>query len=92
MKWPEATEWHDGKRIQFNFNNYIVSIVQFTGSYGYKQGLWEVYFIDRDTETFCEPPLDFLTEYNNADVGIYGYLNDPEVDRIVQAMEKLDAN
>jgi len=92
MKWPEKIEHYDGYRMQFDFNNYIVSVAQFTGSYGYKQGLWEVAFIDRDTENFCEPPLDFLTEYRNADVGIYGHLNDPEVDRIVQAMEKLDAN
>jgi hypothetical protein len=47
--------------------------------------------MDRETQDFCEPPLDFLTEYRNADVGIYGHLNDPEVDRIVQAMGQLDS-
>ena len=91
MKWPEKLEHYDGYRMQFDFDNYIVSVVQFTGSYGYKGGLWEVAFMDRETQDFCEPPLDFLTEYRNADVGIYGHLNDPEVDRIVQAMGQLDS-
>jgi hypothetical protein len=90
-KWPEKIEHYDGHRMQFDFDNYIVSVVKFTGSYGYKDGLWEVAFMDRETANFVEPPLDFMNEYSfSGDVGIYGHLNDPEVDRIVQAMEKLD--
>ena len=89
--WPEKMPWHDGVRMQFDFDDYIVSVVKFTGSYGYRAGLWEVAFMDRETANFVEPPLDFMNEYSfSGDVGIYGHLNDPEVDRIVQAMEKLD--
>ena len=90
-KWPEKQSWHDGVRMQFDFNDYILSVVRFTGSYGWRKNLWEIAFMDRDTQDFVEPPLDFMNEYSfSGDVGIYGHLNDPEVDRIVQAMEKLD--
>ena len=90
-KWPEKQTWHDGVRMQFDFNDYILSVVRFTGSYGWRKNLWEVAFMDRETANFVEPPLDFMNEYSfSGDVGIYGHLNDPEVDRIVQAMEKLD--
>jgi len=90
-KWPEKQTWHDGVRMQFDFNDYILSVVRFTGSYGWRKNLWEIAFMDRDTQDFVEPPLDFMNEYSfSGDVGIYGHLNDPEVDRIVQAMEKLD--
>jgi hypothetical protein len=88
-QWPEKKPWHDGYRMQFDYDDYILSVVQFTGSYGYRAGLWEVAFMDRATEDFVEPPLDFMSEYSNADIGIYGHLNDAEVDRIAQAMEKL---
>ena len=88
-QWPEKQPHHDGYRMQFDYDDYILSVVQFTGSYGYRAGLWEVAFMDRATEDFVEPPLDFMSEYSNADIGIYGHLNDAEVDRIAQAMEKL---
>lgn len=90
-KWPEKMPWHDGHRMQFDFNDYILSVVRFTGSYGWRKNLWEIAFMDRDTQDFVEPPLDFMNEYSySGDVGIYGHLNDPDVDRVVQAMEKLD--
>ena len=92
-KWPEKMPWHDGVRMHFEFGDYVLSVVKFTGSYGWKAGLWEVAFMDRESRDFCEPPLDFMNEYSfSGDVGIYGHLNDPEVDRIVQAMGKLNAN
>jgi len=79
--------------MHFDFDDYVLSVVKFTGSYGWKAGLWEVAFMDRESRDFCEPPLDFMNEYSfSGDVGIYGHLNDPEVDRIVQAMGKLNAN
>lgn len=80
-KWPKKHAWHDGVRMQFDYEDYIMSVVKFTGSYGYKKGLWEVAFMDRDTRDFVDPPLDFLSEYDNPDPGIYGSLNDPDVDR-----------
>jgi len=92
MQWPNREPWHDGVRMQFDFDDYILSVVKFTGSYGWRKGLWEIAFMDRD-QYFCEPPaeLDFMNEYSSSgDVGIYGHVNDPQVDRIVQAMEKLD--
>lgn len=89
-QWPEKQPHHDGYRMQFDYDDYILSVVQFTGSYGYRAGLWEVAFMDRATQDFVKPPLDFMSEYSwSGAVGIYGHLNDPEVDRIVQAMEKL---
>lgn len=93
MQWLNREPHYDGTRMQFDFDDYILSVVKFTGSYGWKKGLWEVAFMDRDTQEFCEPPveLDFMNEYSfSGDVGIYGHANDPQVDRIVQAMEKLD--
>jgi hypothetical protein len=46
--------------------------------------------MDRDTQDFVEPPLDFMSEYSfSGDVGIYGHLNDPELDRIHKAMSQL---
>ena len=61
-KWPEKQTWHDGVRMQFDFNDYILSVVRFTGSYGWRKNLWEIAFMDRDTQDFVEPPLDFMNE------------------------------
>ena len=89
-KWPDRQPWHDGERIQFDYDDYILSCVRFTGSYGWKANLWEVAFMDRETQDFVEPPLDFMSEYSfSGDVGIYGHLNDPDVDRIHKAMSNL---
>ena len=91
-KWPEKMEWHDGVRMQFDYDDYIMSVVKFTGSYGYKAGLWEVAFMDRETQDFVTPPIDIIEEFsdrNSGDIGIYGHLNDPEVDALHVAMEKL---
>lgn len=89
-KWPESTEWHDGERKEFRFDNgYIISLVRFTGSYGWRDRLWELAIIDGDTQEFVDPPIDILNEYPKADPGVYGFLNDPEADRIIQAVEKL---
>jgi len=88
-KWPAKQKWHDGVRIQFDYDDYIVSAVKFTGSYGYEEGKWEIAFMDREDQAFCEPPLDFMSEYKNYDLGIYGYLNDPDLDRVHQSMSKL---
>ena len=96
-KWPEKIEHYDGHRMQFDFDNYIVSVVKFTGSYGYKDGLWEVAFMDRATQDFVTPPINILEEDMfkdkfSGDVGIYGHLNDPQVDALHIAMEKLNAD
>jgi len=95
--WPEKMEWHDGVRMQFDYDDYIMSVVQFTGSYGYKAKLWEVAFMDRATQDFVTPPINILEEDMfkdkfSGDVGIYGHLNDPQVDALHIAMEKLNAD
>lgn len=90
MKWPKSTPWHDGERKQFDFGRYIVSIVKFTGSYGYKDNLWELAIIDRETQEFTDLPIEELTYYPPKDVGIYGYLNDPDVDRILQGVQRYE--
>ena len=96
-KWPKSQPHYDGVRKVFNLDNgYIISLVKFTGSYGYKKGLWELAIIDEQSKAFVDPPyeevLKVLDDYKKADVGIYGYLNDPEADRIIQIVEKIDAS
>jgi len=95
-KWPKSETWYDGVRKEFRFENgYIISLVRFTGSYGYKQGLWELAIMNKDGD-FEDPPyeevLKVLDDYRQADPGIYGYLNDPEADRIIRIVEKIDAS
>ena len=93
-QWPKKQPWHDGVRMQFDYEDYIMSVVRFTGSYGYKNNLWEVAFMDRETRDFVKPPISILDEemftskFSN-DVGIYGHLNDPQVDALHIAMEQL---
>ena len=93
-QWPKRKPWHDGERVEWNLDNgYIVSAVKFTGSYGYKENKWELAIIDKDLKTFVDPPADkmenILDDYYKADEGIYGYLNDPDVDRIVEMVKRL---
>tara|TARA_Y100000389_G_C17265712_1_gene415357 strand:- start:271 stop:570 length:300 start_codon:yes stop_codon:yes gene_type:complete len=87
--WPKRENWHDGMKIIFEYEDYIMSVVQFTGSYGYRAGLWEVGFMDKATSDFVDPPIDFLSEYKKADPGIYGWMNDPDVDRCHVAMSQI---
>ena len=37
-------------------------------------------------------PIDALKEYPAADVGVYGFLNDAEADRIINEVRRYDAN
>ena len=78
----ETNRHNGGIQKVYKFpNGYGASVIQHRGSYGYQKGLWEVAFMDVDTRDFVDPPLDFLSEYYNPDPGIYGSLNDPDVDR-----------
>ena len=95
-KWPKSETWHDGVRKEFRFENgYIISLVKFPGSYGYKKGLWELAIMNKDGD-FEDPPyeevLKILDDYDKADPGIYGYLNDPCADRIIEAVRRIDAS
>lgn len=93
-KWPKSQPWHDGERKEFHLDTgYIISLVRFTGSYGWKDKLWELAIIDKDTKDFVDPPykevLEVLSDYRRADPGIYGWLNDPEADRIIDIIGKI---
>lgn len=95
-KWPKSVPWHDGERKHWSFDNgYQISLVRFTGSYGWKKKLWELAIMNKDGD-FEDPPyeevLKVLDDYRQADPGIYGYLNDPEADRIIRIVEKIDAS
>jgi len=53
--------------------------------------------MDRATQDFVTPPINILEEDMfkdkfSGDVGIYGHVNDPQVDALHIAMEKLNAN
>ena len=95
-KWPESKPHHDGERKEFNFDNgYTISLVKFTGSYGYKKGLWELAIINKDgefTDTTDYYLLTILEDYSpkRGSQGIYGFLTDPDADRIIQHVEKMD--
>ena len=96
-KWPKSQPHYDGERKVFNLDNgYIISLVKYTGSYGYKKNQWELAIIDEDTQSFVEPQdemlQEILSEYNKADEGIYGYLDDPDADRIIEAVRRIDAD
>ena len=91
-KWPKSMPWHDGERKEFRLENgYIISLVKFTGSYGYKTNQWEL-AIMKDGD-FVDPPTErmenILDDYRKADVGIYGYLDDPDADRIIEMVKRL---
>jgi hypothetical protein len=90
--WPESLPWHDGERKEFNFKYHVISLVKFTGSYGWRDDLWELAILDKDTEDFVDLPIDALKEYPAADVGVYGFLNDAEADRIINEVRRYDAN
>jgi len=96
-KWPKSQEHYDGERKLFHLENgYIISLVKFTGSYGYKKNQWELAIIDEMTKGFVDPQdddvLEILSEYSRADEGIYGYLDDPDADRIIEAVRRIDAS
>jgi hypothetical protein len=42
---------------------------------------------------FVDPPAErmenILDDYRKADVGIYGYLDDPDADRIIEMVKRL---
>ena len=94
-KWPESIPHHDGVRKEFNFDNgYTISLVKFTGSYGYKKGLWELAIINQDgdfTDTTDYGLLTILEDYSpkKGDPGVYGFLRDPDADRIIQYVGKM---
>jgi hypothetical protein len=95
-EWPESKPHHDGERKEFNFDNgYTISLVKFTGSYGYKKGLWELSIINKDgkfTDTADYDLLTILEDYSPkpGGQGIYGFLRDPDADRIIQHVKKMD--
>ena len=92
-KWPKSEPWHGGERKHWKFDNgYEISLVRFKGSYGYADRLWELAIMNKDGD-FEDPPyeevLKILNDYHRADEGIYGWLKDPDADRIIEMVRRL---
>jgi len=91
-KWPKSEPWHGGERKHWKFDNgYEISLVRFKGSYGYADRLWELAIMYDGL--FVDPPADrmenILDDYHRADEGIYGWLKDPDADRIIEMVRRL---
>ena len=91
-KWPKSEPWNGGKRKHWLFDNgWEISLVKFPGSYGYENGEWELAMMYDGL--FMDPPADkmenILNDYRKADEGIYGYLKDPDADRIIEMVRGL---
>lgn len=73
---------HRGKGIyqEYSFpNGYGASVVKHAGSYGGKQGLWEVAVVQDGELCYSTPITD----------DVIGHLNDPQVDDILGKISRL---
>ena len=91
-KWPKSIPWKAGKRKDWTFENgYEVSAFKHPGSKGFKENKWEILIL------FNGDPVDLnrnfeaniLDDYVRLDRGKYGYLHDPDVDRIIIMIRNL---
>lgn len=66
-------------------NGYGASVIRHNGSYGAKDGLWEVALLKGDD-------LYYIRENANMTLfdDVCGYLNDPEVDNLLQMIASWD--
>ncbi len=79
----ETNKMHGGIQKVYKFENgYGASVVRHEGSYGYADGKWEIAPWDSDKEFIGMTYLDWSDD-------VKGYLNDPEVDRILRLVQQL---
>lgn len=91
-KWPKSIPWKSGKRKDWTFKNgYEVTAFKYPGSKGFEENKWELVIL------FNGDPVDLnhnfeaniLDDYIRLNRGIYGYLHDPDVDRIIKMIRNL---
>ena len=76
----ETNDFNGGIQKVYEFpNGYGASVIKHKGSYGYSKGLWELAVLN-------EGELCYDTEITN---DVIGYLNDPEVDRLLRKINQL---
>ena len=77
----ETHDFNGGIQKVYQFpNGQGASVVRHKGSYGSDRGLWELAVLDSDGG------LCYTTEITH---DVIGYLNDPEVDRLLRRIEQL---
>ena len=69
----------NGKQSLFSFDNYVLSVVQHSGSYGNAQGLYEIGIFEGDN--MVEMPG--ITEPGDT---VKGFLSETEVNGIIKKM------
>ena len=69
----------NGKQALFNFDSYVLSVVQHSGSYGNAQGLYEIGIFEGDN--MVEMPG--ITEPGDT---VKGFLSETEVNGIIKKM------
>jgi hypothetical protein len=69
----------NGKQALFSFDNYVLSVVQHSGSYGNAQGLYEIGIFEGDN--MVEMPG--ITEPGDT---VKGFLSETEVNGIIKKM------
>jgi hypothetical protein len=80
------TPSHGGQQKTWHFvNGYGASVIRHQYSYGANKGLWEVALLKGDD-------LYYIRENANMTVfdDVVGYLNDPEVDNLLQMIANWD--
>jgi hypothetical protein len=81
FKTLRRTDREDG--VQYHYkaeNGYGASIIQTTGSYGSKQGLWELAVLDSNEQ------ITYNTSITN---DVLGYLSEEEVNQTLEKIKNL---
>ncbi len=92
-KWPNSTPWKKGKRRDWEFENgYKIIAFKHPGSKGFEENKWEITILFKDAPN--DPPSasmdNILEDYRKYGTGRYGYLHDPDLDRIVKMVTIID--
>lgn len=91
-KWPKSTPWKAGKRKDWTFENgYEISAFKHPGSKGFEENKWElvILFNDDPVDLNRNFEANILDDYMRLERGKYGYLHDPDVDRIIRMIRNL---
>ena len=80
----------DGCQYIFRFNNgFGASVVSHKGSYGYKEGLWELAVIKFNPEIDGDWSLTYETDITD---NVIGWLDDDKVNELLDRIKNLDKN
>ena len=86
-KWPKSSTWKHANRKDWTFESgYKISAFKYPESKGFEKNKWEIIILLKGKPS--DPPQDLmeniLDDYRKYGVGRYGYLHDPDLDRIVR--------